>query len=550
MLPICKSSSFVLLANDGFPALSLPCNRGAVLGTVFERGSRGPVSPDRIADIAAAYGKTFISKYWGGYLAFVTDPPQTDLLVVRDPTGTIPCYVVELNGVTAYFSDVEIALAVRLFRPKIDWRQVAHQLVFDSLRTEQTCLEGVQELMPGTSVSHKSGSRTVHSVWTPWPFAAPEQQLGCRDEAITRLREGTMDCVASWSSMASKILLELSGGLDSSIVAACLAPGSSEVICATLVTPDPNADESRYARRVADHIGAQHEILPLSVENADIAHLPQQRFPRPSWRVLQRLADSAFAKAGRAHDTQAFFAGSGGDNIFGYYGTSAPAADLLRAQGPGRSFFRTLDDLAALHQTSAWSAGKLAIRKSLRRNTPVWKRSEDFLSKDVIFDKPDFHPWLEPPEGVWPGKLETVISLVISHDGIEGKDRSHVAPVRQPLLSQPLVELSLRTPSWMCVSGGRNRAVARDAFANLLPPDIIGRTTKGDFRSFNAMIFEHNRAALKDMLLDGVLASKGLFNVSLIEDYLSSPIPPRDISFSRLLRLACAEAWAQQWTAT
>ncbi|MGK4422636.1 asparagine synthase-related protein, partial [Klebsiella pneumoniae] len=67
---------------------------------------------------------------------------------------------------------------------------------------------------------------------------------------------------------------------------------------------------------------------------------------------------------------------------------------------------------------------------------------------------------------------------------VEGHDPQDLLPTVSPLLSQPLVETCLGVPSWLWFEGGRNRVVARRAFAGDLPADVIWRRSKGTPDSF------------------------------------------------------------------
>src|SRR3546814_18425449 len=80
-------------------------------------------------------------------------------------------------------------------------------------------------------------------------------------------------------------------------------------------------------------------------------------------------------------------------------------------------------------------------------------------------------------------------SDVCSSDLIELYPRSTAAPQITPLLSQPIVELCLSIPTWQWVRGGRDRAVARAAVADLLPALIAQRRTKGGPTGFLRRVF-------------------------------------------------------------
>ena len=254
-------------------------------------------------------------------------------------------------------------------------------------------------------------------------------------------------------------------------------------------------------------------------------------------RALSRHADQAGARV--------FFSG-GGDNVFCYLNTAAPAADLLRRFGPGPAFLAGVGDLAALHGCTTWRAARLALRKALQPLRPP-PRDIDFLAAGVSPASPDSHPWLEAPDGAQHGSHEHILWLTAAQGPLSSQARHGNAPVCYPLLSQPVVEACLRAPSWMWVAGGRNRAVARDAFVADLPQAILQRRTKGDFAGLLGALYQKHRHELAALLLDGWLASQSLLDRGAVEAYLRADGPTTDYRFCRLMEIAGAEVWARSW---
>ena len=91
------------------------------------------------------------------------------------------------------------------------------------------------------------------------------------------------------------------------------------------------------------------------------------------------------------------------------------------------------------------------------------------------------HPWLTPEStrGVSPGILWHVMSLSMPPAYYSSFVRSDYPERTLPLLSQPLVELCLRIPTYVLIRSGRDRALARRAFAADLPAEIVRALPKG-----------------------------------------------------------------------
>lgn len=252
--------------------------------------------------------------------------------------------------------------------------------------------------------------------------------------------------------------------------------------------------------------------------------------------------------AARAGGHDACFSGTGGDNVFCALATAAPAADRAIATGFGLGTMQTLANLAAVHGCTLWTAARLAARQVLRaRNVPDWPSDPRFLSSEAIPARMDAHPWLDEPAGSLPGTRAHIRSVMVAQAHMHGSERQRFAPLVLPLLAQPVVELCLAVPSWMWVAGGRERSVARRAFAGSLPHTIVRRRTKGTMTAYCGEIFLRNLPALRELLLEGGLAEQGIVDRAAIEAALSASGPLRGDDYFRLLAMADVEAWAQSW---
>lgn len=547
-----RGARTIILADSDLPRIAFMPGGGIVLGDLFCSRDGGR-SVDALGQreyeaFKASRGEFFLRDYWGGYVAVIVDEQARTTTVLRDPSGFLCCYRSSFEGLDLLYSDLDLISHVGLVDARPDWPAVAHFLTYASLRPAKTCISGVEEVVASCRAEISASEFRTTAAWTPWMFATRITLLEDQREAAERLQTAVDDAVRSWASRSSRVLLELSGGLDSSVVAASLHRAGSDVQAVTLVTPDRGADERRYAAAVADHIGAPLEIVHLSDQSADLTAPPKTLLPRPGIRTLQQLVDREFERVAQNLGVDAFFGGGGGDSVFCYMYTAAPATDALLHAGPGRLFFQTVADLAALHQCTVWTAFQLAVRKTFRARRP-WRSSGDFLNPAVLMDGPDAHPWLTIPPRALPGQIEHVQTIMTVQNALDGAQRSSVGPIRFPLMSQPIVELCLRIPSWMWINDGRNRSIVRDAFADRLPPTVLARRTKGDFGGLSGSIYKLNKSRLSDFLLDGCLAGAGILNRTELEAYLRAPTAARDVRFYRIIQLANVEAWARAWIA-
>jgi len=526
-------------------------HRGLVLGSLLGRdATRETVAlePDECDRITASGGHHLIAHYWGPYIAVIADPTTGRVDIIRAPLGELPCYIVHQSGVTILASDIDLLAAFDYFKPVVAWHEVLRHLATRDLHDAKTCLLDLIELPGGQRMTIAPGGAKTDALWSPWTFNGRNQRLARMEQAVEEVGHAARTSIKARTAPFSKAVLMLSGGLDSSIVAAGLVGTGIDVAALTLVTRDAIGDERQHARRVTDHLA-----LPLTeglrdVSRIDITRSGAERLPRPTVRLfLQESARIASELAERL-GAQALFNGGGGDSVFCSLQSANPAADRLRVRGPGPAFLQTASDIAQLAHASVPAVIADAVRRAWLGKPPFMPfRDMSLLSRSITADIDfiDRHPWLRAPPGALPGETAHVRHIAFAQSYVESLDPQAALPTVAPLLSQPLVETCLRVPSWLWCNGGRNRAVARQAFAQDLPPETIARRSKGTPDSFVAEIFETHRASIRDMLADGLLVQQGLIDRAAVLHVLADPGCARGDSFRRILQFVDVEAWAQ-----
>lgn len=539
-----REHPLVALANPA--ALTpFPTKGGVVLGTLFRRNDREKRDDcsqpcDAMPPISTE--SDLLTRFWGGYVSAKTD--GTCSSVMRDPSGALPCYFTRTASTTFMASDIDLLLASDIVRPAIDWPALARFLYWDGLPTAETVLDGISELLPGFALRLEGDSAALTAKWSPWAFTTP---VAGRHIAIAadRLRQTVQDCVAAWASLYPRALVSISGGLDSSIVAACLATPGVSATCVTMFTDDPMGDERAYARSLCSHLGLGLTEQRFEMAGIDPARALGDHLPRPIGRAQEQAYEVAHVAAATQAGAAAFFTGNGGDNVFAYSQSAAAIADRALDEGLSPGLFSTIRDVCKQTQSGVFPALRAALRLTLRSPSYRWRPTPALLEPSLcaaLAVQPAAHPWLVAPSGALPGKAAQIAALLRPQLSLE-PDRSRHLPVITPLLSQPIVEESLAIPSWQWRHGGRDRAVAREAFATALPAQIIARRSKGSPDPFcNAIIREHH-SLIERRLLDGHLAQQGLIDRLAIEKCLRRECMMDAERNVRLLQLLNVEAW-------
>jgi asparagine synthase (glutamine-hydrolysing) len=216
-------------------------DHGLVLGRLLHR--HGPARPiDRLDenDIGRIVEETgTLSRlHWGSYVALIESGGR--FRVERDPSGAMPCYMARRAGMWAFSSRADLLCRAGFARPLICWRSLGRQLYRAGLPTSRTALADIEELLPGFAI--ESPDFVPMSRWSPWDDAAPADMPDMDALAETLARQVRLGVRGLCDGMG-RILVSLSGGLDSALVAACLAEAGHDLVCLNLHTDDPHGDE-------------------------------------------------------------------------------------------------------------------------------------------------------------------------------------------------------------------------------------------------------------------------------------------------------------------
>ena len=285
---------------------------------------------------------------------------------------------------------------------------------------------------------------------------------------------------------------------DSSIIAGCLAAHAIRPTCINFATKARDGDERDFAREVTSKFSLQ---LIEVAEPEPRLETPASRSFRPGPNPLLAPSEYAVGEARGFTGASELIDGGGGDNLFCATTSGAPVIDALMIGGFGEAWM-AIRDIARRADCTIYEVLKATVRRNFKPKIS-WKEDRTFLNTERLFKQPDSIPGSKISIR-FPGKREHVEALVHIQDFLDRTSlRAHCL---HPLLAQPLLELCLRIPSWFWMRGGRDRAIARDAFTNILPNSVIKRRLKGSLQSMFYRSFSKLRFEMGELLEKGELA--------------------------------------------
>jgi asparagine synthase (glutamine-hydrolysing) len=560
-------------------AITLSKNRGVIFGAFFQSDERwrgnsssiiGSIPENEAEAIFRSRGRSMTRDYWGYYVAALLHAEKSHCLVIRSPVSPLPCFQASMGDFTVFFSSIDDFAALGLMRLSINWDCITAQVAGGDYLTNETALNEITSVEGGECVECRSDGRFKTAYWDPRSILA-EKSLKSFSEATRTVRDTTEYCVSALSSPHRHILMTLSGGLDSSIVLSSLSR-SPHRPCITAINYSSRGtgDERRFARSMARAVNCKlverSRNQGLNLRRIDECN----RTVRPVLNFSAPDTEARNIALARELNASAIFNGELGDNVFGSNPGPGSLVECIRTFGLGRQYLSVAMDYAMLKKQSLWMTFASTLREcrdatrhadfsswmEMRRHHGLHRARSMVLASEEAEDHCRamgdrfIHPWLMQSRRIAPGAHSLLFGLIAVTSTSYHSPFSGPAdpPKVSPLVSQPLMEAALRMPAYLHCKHAQNRPVARAAFADVLPAQILQRGLgKAGPTLWAKDVVENNRAFLLEYLLDGILVRQRLVDRQKLETVLSPRIVKSTVIVGDILAKLYIEAWLRKW---
>jgi asparagine synthase (glutamine-hydrolysing) len=505
-------------------------------------------------------------RFLRGMFAFALwDGPRRQLFLARDRLGKKPLsYQQDAQGLR-FASEVKAILQDSEVTARPDPVGISHYLTYGYVPGSGSAFLGVRKLPPGHYLTWRDGRTDVVRYWRlrrDQKQERPEEEW-CQ-EILARLEEAVR------LRMISDVPLGafLSGGIDSSAVVALMSrAGAGPVKTFSIGFEEPEYDELKYARQVAERFGTEHHELVVRPDAAAI-------LPKLAWQFDEPFADSSavptyyVAQMTRQYVTVALN-GDAGDESFGGY--DRYVANLLAAsfdRWPGAGLLRHAIR-SGLHllphrgtRTSLLYRGRRfldGLTETPERRYARWfchfhddRKAElctpEFLAAggedalEVLLaayresDAPDFG---DATLGVDAG-LYLPDDLLVK---VDIASMAHSLEARSPFLDHEFMEFAATIPFELKVRGRVKKYILKRALAGLLPERILHRPKMGFGVPIDHWLRHELREVAYETLLGSRAASRGYFQVRTVRRMLDEHMQGKAGWHYLLWNLLMLELW-------
>jgi asparagine synthase (glutamine-hydrolysing) len=503
---------------------------------------RGHSDTEVLVTAIAAWGLDETLRRCVGMFALAAwDRQRSELWIARDRLGEKPLYYGQLAGQVRVASELK-AMFSGVPRPELSRPALALFLRHNYIPAPWTIWQDIWKLEPGHRLVLRVGEVPEPTNSRPyWSLPINEERVfdGSEAEAVERLDQLLRKAVRGQMMADVPLGAFLSGGIDSSTVAALMqAQSSRPVRTFTIGFRERQYDESPHAEAVARHLGTEHTTMHVTGEDA-LAVVPE----------LPRIWDEPFADSSqiptlllsrltRRHVTVSL-SGDGADELFAGYSRYLYADRLLRGQRLPSVVRRVLRRaLMAVPARGYAMLGNIVpfmrqVGDKLHRIVEVlgaqgpddlYRRLNHYWSNPAALVVDGYNPaqYMGPMSPFWPPIRRFQASDLRTYlpDDIMVKvDRAAMAvslETRAPFLDHRVAEFAWSLPQSMLVRGGVGKQVLRQVLARYVPPGLFERPKMG----FGIPIHEWLRGPLRpwaeDLLSEERLRRDGLLHPEAI----------------------------------
>ncbi|MBP7711991.1 MAG: asparagine synthase (glutamine-hydrolyzing) [Gammaproteobacteria bacterium] len=502
----------------------------------------------------------------GMFAIAIWDARRQRLWLVRDRLGVKPLYYRWDGQELLFGSEIKAILAACPQSPTLRPQALWDYLTLRYVPAPDTVWEQIHKLPPAhwLAADVRGNAPALTRYWDI-PYVKGPRRRGRWVDEFGALFE---DAVHQRMVADVPVGILLSGGLDSSAVASVASEGvASSVSMFSVGFRDcPATDEIPYARTVANHLGADHHVVQIGVEEfwdflpdmayytdeplADLASVPLyyvSRLARERVKVVlsgegsdevlagynfDRLVESWESAAAAARRPTGWRAlGARLRQALGL-GAGGPWPDIREASVPYAmtNYLSSEDKRAAFRGGASWPDSLDGVRRALQRLGPchplhqvLYTYCQDWLVEDLLM-KAD--------------RMSMANSLEL----------------RTPFLDYRLVEWAARAPASSKVGrGGDGRLVTkwvlREFARRRLPSVVIERPKQG----FPVPAYDWLSGPLRRRVTDLLSGAEALLRVWLEDAFIARTLlegsadGATTLQRHRLWNLAVLEIWLRRW---
>ena len=526
------------------------------------------------------WGLEAVNRFRGMFAFALWDRKKEELVLLRDRVGIKPLYWYYNNGLFLFGSELKSFHHHPGFERNIDKKALATYLSFGYIPAPNSIFTDTFKLKPGSILTiNRAGNIKIEEYWNVDEYYLEGTESGeakylnssSEEEAIEELEEILKESFKYRMVADVPVGVFLSGGIDSSLVAAILAKEGYNLKTFTIGFKEKEYNEAGYAKEIAQYLGTEHTELYCTAEEAFkvIARLPQlYDEPFGDSSAIPTHLVSMLAK----EKVKVSLSADGGDELFCGYNSYELVGEriqkLKRTVGVGllRKLMNTVSAETANNIYNRFQpilpdyenfADKYSKIKSILKAKTVL---EEFITASKYF-LPENLSALGLPEIYYQNNQQNTLNQFhqmmlfdfhnyLTEDILTKVDRASMGVAlesREPLLDHKIVEFAAKLPISYKYRNKTRKWIIKKILNKYIPESMLDRPKKG----FSVPIHNWFKDDLKGLMIDYLsperIIREGILNSEAVTELKNSYFNNNGVSIRKLWFLLMFEMWHENW---
>ncbi len=513
------------------------------------------------------YGENLLSKLNGMFAFAIYDKTKNQIFIARDRFGEKPLYYYHDNGKFIWASELKSIVSVFPELKKINKDALTLFLSLTYIPAPLSIYQNVYKLLPGHYIKINTLTLDVDCKQY-WDINLQEKARTDISYINAQKHIRTLLSESVEQRMIADVPLGvfLSGGVDSTIIAAIMSQTGKKIKTFSVGYKDKRYDESVRASKVATHIGSEHHEYMLDYKDI------YNEIDKIVLNYDEPFADSSclptwFISSKTVQQVKVALTGDGGDEVFGGYNkymlpyyrkkadkyvpaplkrliTSESFSNTFLSKGGSKSIFSKARKVVGILNEDLIGGHVNLLALGFRQNE---------LNQLFIEEVGDYKELL-----VWylksiPSDMDELKQLryadkqiSLEGDMLVKVDRASMLcslECRSPFLDHRLMEYTYTLPDEYLIKTGNKKRILKDTFKDLLPDGFFNAPKSG----FEIPVGEWFKGGLKNDLLDTLAESElvqtGLFNIKYINQLVNDHLSNKANNARQLWTLYCFQKW-------
>lgn len=454
------------------------------------------------------WGIECLKRFNGIFAAVIYDVANARAFLVRDQLGVKPLFYLARPNAVAFSSEIKalFKLPTAIWSPTLDMDTVSELLDFPHLLSQsKTVLHDVYMLPPATHLQVDTNIIRIHEPKRYWSVEYdPAVEKMDWHTACDAVEHALTLSINKQMAADVPVGILLSGGLDSSTVAALAQRNTTLPVRTFTATFNHALDERCFAKTVADHIASNHTEVAISPSDVN-NRIEEIAYYYDDLRSVDGGLFSLYliGELIRHTDIRVLLFGEGSDEIFGgysWFGLSLKPFSLIPR------FFRS-----SIHHYAV-------SRTFLRRSN--WAHTSRFNSLSKSYGERDI--------------FRQVSRMEIEHQlpnhylmKVDKATMAHSLEGRVPYLDRDLVNLAFSlnhrfkyAGDWFSFRRPDEKYILKTVASSHLPSTIISRKKRG-FLIPMSDVLRSNPDKVRAYVMDPGSLSRRLLPLRTIENLFS-----------------------------